>query len=83
MLSCFFQSILAFRWAFFYLIFKFVIVLKPFYAFRRVSTRSGEVEFLLRRPMNNDEDIEQTLVAAEAGLQFVDQVCKKKEKSVR
>ena len=36
--------------------------------------RSGEVEFLLRRPMNNDEDITGTLAAAEAGLQFLDEV---------
>lgn len=41
---------------------------------KTLDMRSGEVEFLLRRPMNNDEDIEQTLVAAEAGLQFVDQL---------
>jgi hypothetical protein len=35
----------------------------------------GEVEFVLRKPVANDDDIKRVLVAAEAGLCFMDEVC--------
>jgi hypothetical protein len=34
----------------------------------------GEVEFVLRKPISNDDDIKRVLVAAEAGLCFMDEV---------
>ena len=37
-------------------------------------SRKGEVELLLRRPINSDEDIQFTLAASEAGLIFMDEV---------
>jgi hypothetical protein len=36
--------------------------------------RWGEVDFLLRRRIESEEDIEYTTAAAEAGLLFIDQV---------
>ena len=39
------------------------------------AIRWGEVDFLLRRRIESEEDIEYTTAAAEAGLLFIDQVC--------
>jgi hypothetical protein len=39
-----------------------------------VHFRWGEVDFLLRRRIESEEDIEYTTAAAEAGLLFIDQV---------
>jgi len=39
-----------------------------------MDMRSSEVEFLLRRPLNSDDDIHSTLAAAEAGLFFLDEL---------
>jgi hypothetical protein len=39
-----------------------------------MDMRSGEVEFLLRRPINNDEDIMHSLNCAEAGIQFLEEL---------
>lgn len=39
-----------------------------------MDMRSYEVEFLLRRPLNCDDDIRSTLAAAEAGLFFLDEL---------
>ncbi|CAE7457352.1 unnamed protein product [Symbiodinium microadriaticum] len=41
---------------------------------KTMDMRKGEVELLLRRPINSDEDIQFTLAAAEAGLIFMDEV---------
>jgi hypothetical protein len=39
-----------------------------------MEVRSNEVEFMLRRPVSSNEDIQYTLAAAEAGLLFMDQM---------
>lgn len=37
-----------------------------------MEVRSTEVEFMLRKPVESDEDMQYTLAAAEAGLIFMD-----------
>ena len=39
---------------------------------RSMEVRSTEVEFMLRKPVESDEDMQYTLAAAEAGLIFMD-----------
>ncbi len=47
---------------------------------RSMEVRSNEVEFMLRKPVESDEDIQYTLAAAEAGLIFMDALEAKSKK---